>query len=513
MEQEHIGDNGGKRMVHNVAPERLINEGPSFCARFSRIPVVLIFLVAIIAQTSVQLGSVRRLTQHQTPEIPTMPIRTNHTKTNNDVQTSKEKGGENETKVSTISSSSLIGSVNQSRAPSIEANGTTEHGGSFTEDISEDSDDGIDDNVKSDGSGDGGVGQKVTTGKWSARERNRKRRKKRKRKNKATLGHNKRKTRMIYGIMTYDSESERQRRGLIRKTFLSYFQNLDILMNVTEEEYSKKKDWICSLNDLDHGRLEHPDNCRMAYTFVQGANPNGTNMLLTFNETYPLSLPPPKAGTEEEEKDLSDMIFLNIKENGKFGKTPTWFRYAIDVLERHGWIEDWDYIFKSDTDNLLYTPNFFRYVDRKLPRRKAQLVYGGLPLDYKKCGGDKHDDCKDMKGPYFMQGGCYFLSTELTRFIVNETAFDHQAVKLPHEDMTTGNFVYSHPGKIKVMGIPRKGETIRNHPLKKEKQFQFRWAKMLREERARQNTNSPVLDGSLDHPNILQLPARRENSN
>ena len=33
-----------------------------------------------------------------------------------------------------------------------------------------------------------------------------------------------RKARVIYGIMTYDSDTERRRRGLIRKTFLKYFQ-------------------------------------------------------------------------------------------------------------------------------------------------------------------------------------------------------------------------------------------------------------------------------------------------
>lgn len=299
---------------------------------------------------------------------------------------------------------------------------------------------------------------------------------------------NKRKTRAIFGIMTYDSDDERKRRGLIRSTFLSYFTKYMNRTLVTDEEYNEKKHWICSLNDLDRGRLEFPEKCRMAYAFVQGANPNGTTMLLNFNESYPLSLSPSKITTDKEKMDASDSIYLNIKENGRFGKTPTWFRYAIDVLERHGWMKDWDYIFKSDTDNLIYSPRFFRFMDY-LPRKKAVRVYGGLPLDYKKCGGDKHDDCKRMIGPYFMQGGCYFLSIDLAKFISDETTFDHQAVKLLHEDMTTGNFVYSHPEKIKIIKEPKMKNVIRNHPVKKSSAYKFRWNKMLREEQIRLSTS------------------------
>ena len=444
-------------MIPSKQSRGKLDGGPSICARLLQIPVFLLFLIAIVAQATLQLGSTRQLAQHQTPEIPAIPTRTSVGKAPTDIEPNRL----------------LSLDPNGSGKTSIEENVAVDYGDSFTRETTEASDNGMNDDDKN------FTRQKIINELTAKRKRKKKGNKKKKRK-----------TRLIYGIMTYDSEPERKRRGLIRRTFLNYFENIPNLMNVSDEEYIEKKHWICSLNDLDYGRLEHPEKCRMAYAFVQGANPNGTNMLLTFNETYPLSLPQPNATTEKEEKDFSDMIFLNIKENGKFGKTPTWFRYAIDVLERHGWMDDWDYLFKSDTDNLLYTPNFFRYMDKKLPRRKDQLVYGGLPLDYRKCGGDKHDHCKDMVGPYFMQGGCYFLSTELARFISNETAFDHEAVKLPHEDMTTGNFVYSHPGTIKVIKIKNTGETIRKHPVKEEKKFKFRWEKMLKEERARRSNNT-----------------------
>jgi len=294
-----------------------------------------------------------------------------------------------------------------------------------------------------------------------------------------------RKARAFFGIMTYDSNDERKRRNLIRNTFLSYFVDHMNQTLVSVEEYNEKKHWICSLNDLDLGRLEYPGKCRMAYAFVMGGNPNGTTMLLNFNESYPLSLsPPPKMKSNSHRKDVVDSVYLNIKENGKFGKSPTWFRYAIDVLERHGWMKDWDYIFKSDSDNLIYTPNFFRFMD-KLPQKRAVRVFGGRPLDYKGCGGDSHDHCKQMVGPIFMAGGCYFLSLDLAKFISDESTFDHEAVKLPHEDITTGNFVFSHSQKIKIVKEPRVKGVIRTHPVKTDRKFNTRWKKMLREENDR----------------------------
>lgn len=217
----------------------------------------------------------------------------------------------------------------------------------------------------------------------------------------------KKKPRAFFGIMTYDSKDEQKRRDLIRKTYLNYFVDHINRTLVGDEEYNEKKHWICSLQDLDTGRLEHPEKCRLAYAFVMGANPNGTTMLLNFNESYPLSLPPPSLNESKiSQKDVLDSVFLNIQENGKFGKSPTWFRYATDVVERHGWRNSWDYIFKSDTDNLIYTPNFFRFMDT-LPLKHAVRVFGGRPLDYKGCGGDFHDHCKQMVGPVFMAGGNY----------------------------------------------------------------------------------------------------------
>ena len=331
--------------------------------------------------------------------------------------------------------------------------------------------------------------------------------------------------RVIYGIVSHDLDvNEIRRRNLIRRTFLKYFHDYPVSkvmkdLNITttknttvsnsggeggsdyndieDDDEEEKKYWICSLNDLDQGKLEYPEKCRFAYAFIIGGRGNTgeeniPTMLLDFNESYPISLPPPPKATKS---DRQDCVYLNIIENGKFGKSPTWFRYVVDVLDRHPeWNDEhgnsFEYIWKSDTDNLLYTPEFFRYIDRKLPRKKNStddkvLVYGGRPLDYEGCGGDTHDHCSQLVGPNFMAGGGYFLSIDLARFVTNSSAFDHYAVKLPHEDMTTGNFVYSYPNatsEIKLVTEQRHKGVIRKHPVKGNKKWKKWWKLMLKQE-------------------------------
>ena len=484
---------------------RSLSRESSFCARLVKVPVILFFLLSIIVQTATQLKMAFRMDNrvlnyspnpsfgnstniHPSPFVPQSQSKLEGQRTN--ITDNKNNISQSRLTVSSKNTLEQNKSILYFYSNTIQKNGGQQkHQEKSNENLTLPS---IDDGKVTTVSDEIIVSMKnknVTI----RTEEDLHELKKKKEKNLlslteeekvATLRKPRRETRVIFGIMSYDSDTERKRRGLIRSTFLRYFTKYMNRTLVKQYEYNEMRHWICSLNDLDHGKLEYPEKCRFAYAFVQGANPNGSSMLLSFNETYPISVPPPTSKKKQDLKDASDTIYLNIKENGKFGKTPTWFRYAIDVLERHDWIDDWDYIFKSDTDNLIYTPRFFRFMD-KLPQKNAIRIYGGFPLDYRKCGGDKHDHCAQMKGPYFMQGGCYFLSTDLARFISDETTFDHQAVKLPHEDMTTGNFVYSHPLKIKVVTEPKKKNVIRKHPVKKESSFKFRWQKMLREEELR----------------------------
>jgi hypothetical protein len=182
---------------------------------------------------------------------------------------------------------------------------------------------------------------------------------------------------------------------------------------------------------------------------------------------------------EPNEKD--DLVYLNIQENGDFGKSPTWFKYATTLLrgeEHKNWTSGFDYVFKTDSDNLLFPSKFFRFVDKQLTKRPPIRVYGGRPLTPKKCG-----HCGQMVGPIFNGGGCYFLSADLAEFVSNASAFDHEAVMVPYEDVATGNFVYSHPLKIRRIA---EHFGYRQHPIKDFKKFEKTWKKFLRIEDERE---------------------------
>lgn len=262
---------------------------------------------------------------------------------------------------------------------------------------------------------------------------------------------------VLWGIMSHNLDPDQAtQRQLRRDTYLSYYKD--------HHSGTPREHWICSIDDLIHGKLQHPDLCRLAYAFVLGGNPNGPQMLLSYNDSYPLTVDIP--GNE------SDLIYLNIQENGRYGKSPTWFNYASSI--NNG---DFAYIFKTDIDNLLFPSQFFdSFVDSKLPKTPVR-VYGGTPKNKKGCGGDKHDHCRQLVGPIFNGGGCYFLSADLAQFISNSNSFDHYAVKLPHEDMTTGNFVFRHPLKIKT--ISDRQFKYRKHPIKDPVAYQQEWDKYL----------------------------------
>ena len=279
--------------------------------------------------------------------------------------------------------------------------------------------------------------------------------------------------RFLWGIMSHNLDPvEIERRQAIRETYLSYYKN----SSDPDERYR-----ICSLNDLLQGRLPHPEKCRMAYIFVLGGgNPNGPTMLLSFNESYPLTVPSPPNTTED------DLVFLNIQENGRYGKSPTWFKYATTILQQNGWRNDFDYIFKTDTDNLLFPEKFFHYIDSDMEPKLVKhptRVYGGRPKNKKACGWPKHDHCAQMVGPIFNGGGCYYLSIDLAEFVADETTFDHLAVKLPHEDMTTGNFVFSHPLPIETIKEPP--NYYRRHPIKDIEEYRTFWETFNRKEEER----------------------------
>jgi hypothetical protein len=269
--------------------------------------------------------------------------------------------------------------------------------------------------------------------------------------------------RFLYGIMSYDHKLEKRRRSTIRRTYLSFYKDFS--------ETTPHR--ICALVDWLQAPPGHPllDQCQLIYTFVIGANPEGPTQLLEFNESFPLSIDPSQIPHSER-----DVTYLNIQENGKYGKSPTWFKYGVslwnerkDQHDHHQQHPLFDYIIKTDSDAVLYPSTFFDMVQRHhlQPYPNNPLVYGGSPFDKYMCGYPEHDHCVQLQTPTYMGGAFYWLSIDLADYITGPDCPRSQLF-FPHEDMTTGNYVYSHPHhqNITWVGEPKGYELIWRHAVK-----------------------------------------------
>lgn len=258
--------------------------------------------------------------------------------------------------------------------------------------------------------------------------------------------------------MSYDKKIEWRRRANIRKTYLAFYR-----------DFFPENNKFCALADLitmtrEPAAPQDPrlDDCQVAYAFVIGGNPEGPTQLLDFNETVPLTIMQPPLNEER------DIVYLNIQENGKYGKSPTWFRYGLWVMEKYPSLH-FDYIAKTDTDAALYPERFFDMIQRHHlpPAPHNRLVYGGSPFDKQMCGYPQHDHCAQLQTPIYMGGAFYFLSTDLATYITGPNCPRSQLF-FPHEDMTTGNYVWSHPdhGQIHLVKEPDGYRDIWRHSVK-----------------------------------------------
>jgi hypothetical protein len=264
--------------------------------------------------------------------------------------------------------------------------------------------------------------------------------------------------------MSHEMKAPREadRRQMIRDTYLNFFREHGTI----EEEHR-----ICSLHDLLSGIVVIED-CQIAYAFVMGQalDPpadNRTELLHASSTSDMVRQHPTK-----------DVVSLDILENGKFGKSPTWFRFASLLAKERNL--SFDYIIKTDSDTLLIPARFLRWIDeqeRKNGYDRTQ-VYGGTPLDKVGCGWPSHDHCANMTAPYFHAGGFYFASMDISEYIVSDQC-PRSKLFLPHEDVTMGNYVHSMPA---VTGKPIVGfdnqdayQTHWIHPVKDPKRIRSLW--------------------------------------
>ena len=235
--------------------------------------------------------------------------------------------------------------------------------------------------------------------------------------------------RLLLGIFTMDSSIEWERRKMIRKTYLRAFVD------------TANPRRICSLNKLLQSRAPAAnEECELAYAFVVGANPKGPKELVEVtNATGPLALNGDllPSTVHLPDHDNGDIVYLNIQENMKEGKTQTFFNFATSVIEEHYF----DYLGKTDTDTLVYPEALLTKVIYQLPKFPDNVrIYAG---EYRV----RPSTPVLQLGPAYMGGQLYVMSPDLASYVTS-SACNRSALAVWSEDSSMGNFIHSHTKPI-----------------------------------------------------------------
>ena len=213
-----------------------------------------------------------------------------------------------------------------------------------------------------------------------------------------------------------------------------------------------------------------------------------------------------------------DVTCLDIRENGKFAKSSTRFKYATLLRNENNLLVD--YIIKTDSDTLISPRMVFEWIGKieaehsydstrtsiistgnengitdgiggataatvtvtssstkgsiansssssNTYNSQRKLIFGGSPFDKRMCGWPSHEHCENFTAPVYMGGAFYFVSIDLAEYISSESC-PRKNLFIPHEDVTMGNYVFSHPsnGNITIFGHPRGYRRVWRHPLK-----------------------------------------------
>ncbi len=266
--------------------------------------------------------------------------------------------------------------------------------------------------------------------------------------------------RMLLGIFSIANDAGKERRDLIRRTYLSLPRFLE---NHGVSTIPLRHARICSLDEYWRQSIPHHEQCQLLYTFVLGAaaDPKAPVEYLTLEPDRPMTV---NVSTLLDPEP--DVTYLNIRENMNFGKTNTWFKYASNMLPESLQI---DIIAKVDTDCLI-RPNILldEMEHRIVPGR---MVYGGSEI---------HND----KGHHYMQGGFYFLSRYLAQLITlgRDDRWHIILEFMPFyrlqrpEDVETGQLVKHYGGdNVDRIDIQENFAYVHNKKLKQERFFLEYW--------------------------------------
>jgi hypothetical protein len=285
--------------------------------------------------------------------------------------------------------------------------------------------------------------------------------------------------RILLGIFSMNTEGDFERRKVIRDTYLSYYKSPHH-KHGAENLTSSFLNRICSLNDLQTGTLETPEDCQLVYTFVVGAanssnHSDAPTQLL--DDSRPMLVDRTLIPNSED-----DVTYLNIRENMNEGKSLTWFKHASSNIAKE---LRFDFVSKVDTDTLLYPENILATIEQRLryshKTPRPNRVYGGVKVGL------------IWRGYRYMQGGFYFLSTELASFITSKECSNRSQIIAEDvtrfgqrtEDAEIGLLVASYPGRIQWLDFQVPGLAWFHHQIMKGEQgFDQNWENFLAQEEA-----------------------------
>ena len=316
----------------------------------------------------------------------------------------------------------------------------------------------------------------------------------------------------LWGIPSTTSEFEVGRRKLLRETYLKFYEQIrsdENYLNITNgtlpdhlpNAICSFHEWTCNANIQTQ--------CQLIYVFFIGGHEslNKTTITEMKGRKSNKLLPPPFILDESvtdfremllplnsnraKEFDLSEpgTIYLDIRENQFDGKMTTWFKFASLIAKEYNSETisqnnaNIEYVFKVDSDLILFTPHFFRWFEgihreqqvkqgipsKKLdakssssiqnrigsegnaiplssPARRISRVYGGIEFPATNCVENftfDHPCPLPLSGPSYMSGELNFVSVDLATYIASNDC-PREIWTIPHEDVSLSNYVYSY---------------------------------------------------------------------
>lgn len=267
------------------------------------------------------------------------------------------------------------------------------------------------------------------------------------------------KKKLLLGIFTMaDGKKEKQRRALIRETYLT-------------EGGDRLCLWRRYQDLFDRGDYEAADRCEILYAFVAGRI-DPEIPFDHFRSDRPL--------TVERASNPEQLVMLNVKENMARGKTYAYFKWASHELAAR---YDLDYVIKTDDDSLISLPKVFhKIVDKLPPWPYNRRFYGGHVTDAMECNIRRWDHCKLIVPNGYMAGQFYFMSPDLAYAVTNDDVERVPSTNIEDLDMGQAVFRWSRTNKEMINTFTFGGKVhVWTHPVKDESKWRFFWKRYQEE--------------------------------